>query len=68
MTNFRVYMNYDVNERWGWGLDAYREQYNSSDWYDDGLGPLDVASLLTLGAESPNYDVLVVRMVARFKF
>jgi MtrB/PioB family decaheme-associated outer membrane protein len=68
MTNFRVYMDYDVNERWGWGLDAYREQYDSSDWYDDGLGPLDVSGLLTMGAQSPDYDVLVVRMVARFKF
>ena len=68
MTNLRVYLDYDLNDRWGLGLDAYREEYDSSDWHVDGLGPLDINGVMTMGDMSPEYDVYVVRMLATLRF
>ena len=68
LKNARVYLQHEFNDQWGLGLDAYREQYDSSDWYVDGYGPLDVNGLMTLGAISPNYDVYVVSVFATLTF
>jgi len=68
LTNARVYLKYKMNDRWGLGLDAYREEYDTADWFVDGYGPLDIPGLLTLGDVSPNYDVWVVRLMASLTF
>jgi len=68
LTNARVYLKYKLNQRWGFGLDAYREQYDTADWFIDGYGPLDIGGLLTLGDISPDYDVYVVRLMANLTF
>jgi MtrB/PioB family decaheme-associated outer membrane protein len=68
LRNARVYLDYQLNDRWGLGLDAYREEYDSADWYVDGLGPLDINGMLTMGELSPDYDVYVVRLLASLKF
>ena len=64
----RVYFKYKVNDRWGLGLDAYNEKYDSDDWYVDGIGPLDIDGILNMGEISPDYDVNVVRLVAILSF
>jgi MtrB/PioB family decaheme-associated outer membrane protein len=68
LTNVRVYLKYKMNDRWGLGLDAYREEYDTADWFVDGYGPLDIPGLLTLGDVSPDYDVWVVRLMASLTF
>lgn len=68
LRNARVYLGYQVNERWGLGMDAYREQYDSTDWQVDGVGPLDINGILTMGEISPDYDVYVVRLFATVSF
>ena len=68
LRNARVYLNYKVNQRWGLGLDAYREEYDSADWYVDGEGPLDINGILTMGELSPDYDVYVVRLLATLRY
>jgi MtrB/PioB family decaheme-associated outer membrane protein len=68
LTNARVYLKYRMSERWGLGLDAYREQYDTEDWFIDGNGPLDVNGLLTMGDVSPDYDVYVIRATANLRF
>jgi MtrB/PioB family decaheme-associated outer membrane protein len=68
LTNARLYLDYDLSDRWGLGMDAYREEYDSADWYIDGYGPLDIEGVLTMGENSPDYDVWVVRMFATLKF
>jgi len=64
----RIFLNYQVSERWGLGLDAYNEQYDSDDWYVDGIGPLDIDGILNMGEISPDYDVNVVRLLATLNF
>jgi MtrB/PioB family decaheme-associated outer membrane protein len=68
LTNTRLYLHYKVSDRWGWSLDAYHEEYESSDWTIDGIGPGDINSVLTLGEISPQYDVRVVRLRSTFSF
>jgi hypothetical protein len=68
LANTRVYLKYQVNDRWGLTVDAYREDYDSESWYIDGLGPLDISSIVTMGDVSPEYDATVVRMFATLKF
>jgi MtrB/PioB family decaheme-associated outer membrane protein len=67
-SNARAYLSYRVNARWGLTVDAYREEYDSSNWYIDGLGPEDISGVLTMGDISPKYDVHVVRLFATLKF
>lgn len=67
MQNARIYFNFQLNERWGFGLDAYHEKYDTSDWYVDGFGPTDVMGLLSLGETSPDYSVNVVRLLATLR-
>jgi MtrB/PioB family decaheme-associated outer membrane protein len=68
LTNLRGYLKYKMNDRWGLGFDAYREEYDTADWFVDGYGPQDISGLLTLGDESPDYDVWVMRLMATLTF
>lgn len=68
LRNARVYLDYTLNQRWGLGLDAYQEKYDSSDWYVDGYGPDDISGMLTMGEISPDYKASVIRLLATLKF
>jgi MtrB/PioB family decaheme-associated outer membrane protein len=68
LSNLRIYLKYQLNDRWGLTMDAYRENYDSSSWYIDGLGPLDIPSILTMGEDSPEYNASVIRLFASLKF
>jgi MtrB/PioB family decaheme-associated outer membrane protein len=68
LTSTRLYLHYKVSDRWGWSLDAYQEEYESTDWTIDGIGAGDISSVLTLGEVSPEYDVTVVNLRASFNF
>lgn len=67
LQNARIYLDFELNERWVLGLDAYHEEYDTSDWYVDGIGPTDVTGLLSLGEMSPDYEVNVIRLMATFR-
>ena len=68
LRNARVHISYRVSDRWGWKLLAEHESYQSEDWYVDGLGPEGISSILTMGLFSPDYDVMVLRMLATYRF
>ena len=68
LSNARLFLDYQVNDRWGVVLDAYREEYDSDDWTVDGIGPLDIEGLLNMGELSPDYDVWVARLYATIRF
>jgi len=68
LRNARVYLNYKLNGRWGLALDAYREEYDSADWFVDGIEPLDINGILNMGEISPDYAVNVIRLFATLSF
>ena len=67
LRNTRFYLDFQVNDRWSLGLDAYNEKYDTADWYVDGIGPTDINGVLSLGETSPDYSVNVIRVLASFR-
>lgn len=68
LTNVRIRLQYEVSAAWAVEASMEYESYDSSDWALDGLGPDGIPSILTLGAESPDYDVIVLRAQASYRF
>jgi hypothetical protein len=66
--NLRVGVDCRITEQWGVKLLLEHEQYDSSDWALDGLGPDGVAAILSFGAESPDYSASVLRLQASYRF
>lgn len=68
LRNIRLHVDYEMNERWGIGMEAYNEKYDTADWLVDGIGPYTIDGVLTMGEESPDYNVNVVRLLATYRF
>lgn len=68
LENIRLYVDYEMSEHWGFGLEAFNESYDSADWLVDGIGPYTIDGVLTMGEESPDYDVNVIRVLATYRF
>lgn len=68
LLNARVRVDYRRGEHWGFKLLLEHERYDSTDWALDGLGPASIPAILSFGAESPDYDVTVVRAQASYRF
>lgn len=66
--NARLSLDRRINRHWGLKLLVEHERYDSTDWALDGLGADGIPAVLTFGAESPDYDVTVVRVQASFTF
>jgi MtrB/PioB family decaheme-associated outer membrane protein len=67
LTNARIHLEYEVNAHWGIKGSLEFESYDSTDWALDGLGPDGIPSILTFGAESPDYGVTVLRVQASYR-
>jgi hypothetical protein len=68
LRNTRLRLEMHATEQWGIKLYLEHEEYDSSDWALDGLGPDGVPAILTFGADSPDYSVTVVRAQASYRF
>lgn len=66
--NARLGLDFKVTEQWGLKLQFEHEEYDSSDWALDGLGPDGIAAILSFGADSPDYGVSVLRLQASYRF
>jgi MtrB/PioB family decaheme-associated outer membrane protein len=68
LRNANIRLNYRTGKQWGISLLAEHENYDSKDWQIDGLGNDGISAILTLGPESPNYNVTVIRLLANYSF
>jgi len=68
LTNLTLHYDYQVSEHWTYKLYAEYEKFDSQDWAIDGLGVDGISSVLTMGVESPDYDVWYLRMQASYRF
>lgn len=66
--NARARLEYRATERWGVKVYLEHERYDSSDWALDGYAPDSIPAVLTFGADSPDYDVTLVRVQASYRF
>ena len=67
LTNIRLYVDFDLSDRWGLGVEAYKERYKTADWMVDGVGPYSIPGVLTMGEESPDYSTSVIRVLATYR-
>ena len=68
LTNAKLYFDHEVGEHWGYKIYAEYEKFSASDWATDGLGVDGIGSILTMGQESPKYEVWYFRVLASYRF
>jgi len=66
--NLRLGVDYRITEQWGVKFRLEHEDQYSSDWALDSLGADGIGSILSFGAESPDYRVSVLRLQASYRF
>jgi hypothetical protein len=64
----RLRLAYRPDRPWGWTLSAERERFESFDWQIDGLPPDGLDAILTLGEQSPDTRLLLLRLQAHYRF
>ena len=68
LKSFKIHFDYNFSEHWGYKLYAENEQYDSQDWAIDGLGVDGLNSVLSMGEQSPVYDVWYYRFQISYRF
>jgi MtrB/PioB family decaheme-associated outer membrane protein len=68
MDSLKIFGTYRLRENLSVTASFWHERYKSQDWRLDGVLPATVTSLLTFGAQPPQYSVNVVRLALRYGF
>jgi MtrB/PioB family decaheme-associated outer membrane protein len=64
----RLYATYRVKEHVSLRAGYWYERYDSATWALAGVTPATIPNVLTLGQQSPQYDVHVIALSAKYKF
>jgi len=67
MDSLRLSLNYNASEKMDVTLGIRYEQFASADWALDGVSPDTIPVVLTMGANSYDYDVWVVGIGVRYR-
>ena len=68
LDSLKLYANYRIKESISLYLGYWYESYDSSNWALDGVTPDTIPTVLSLGIQSPSYDVSVVALALRYQF
>jgi len=68
LDSLKLYANYRFKEAMSLYLGYWYESYDSSNWALDGVTPSTIPNVLSLGIQSPSYDVNVVALSLRYQF
>jgi MtrB/PioB family decaheme-associated outer membrane protein len=68
LDSLKLYANYQIKEAMSLYLGYWYESYDSSNWALDGVTPDTIPNVLSLGIQSPSYDVSVVALALRYQF
>lgn len=68
LDSLKLYANYQLKEAISLYLGYWYESYDSSNWALDGVTPDTIPNVLSLGIQSPSYDVNVVALSLRYQF
>ena len=68
LDSLKLYANYRIKESISLYLGYWYESYDSSNWALDGVTPDTIPNVLSLGIQSPSYDVSVVALSLRYQF
>ena len=65
---FKVYGDYNLNERSILHVSYRYEDYNESNWAIDGVAPNTISNVLSMGEVSPDYTIGVLSVSLRYLF
>jgi len=68
LNSVKLYANYRLKDNLSLLASYWYERYDTKNWMYDGVAPSTIPNVLTLGEQSPRYNVSVVRMALRYKF
>ena len=68
LNSARLYVNYSPKKKFALRLSYWYEGYRSDDWALDGVLPATINNVLSLGQQSPDYDVNVITLSGRYEF
>ena len=68
LVNAKLHYDREINEHWGYKLYVEFEKYRAKDWAIDGLGAGGINSVLTMGEQSPEYNIWYLRVQASYRF
>jgi MtrB/PioB family decaheme-associated outer membrane protein len=68
LSSMKVYATYRVKENVSVNASYWHELYASQNWAIDGVAPNTIPNVLTLGQQSPRYNLHVVRVSMRYAF
>ena len=68
LDSLKLYANYKLKESMSLYLGYWYESYDSTNWALDGVAPDTIPNVLSLGIQSPSYDVSVVAVSLRYNF
>jgi len=68
LDSLKLYANYRLKEDISLYLGYWYERYDSSNWALDGVTPDTIPNVISLGIQSPSYDVSVVALALRYQF
>jgi len=68
LLNAKLHYDREINEHWGYKLYLEYEKFRSKDWAIDGLGVDGINSILTMGEQSPEYNIWYARIQASYRF
>jgi len=67
MDSLRLTLNYNASEKMDVNLGIRYEKFETADWALDGVQPDTIPVVLTMGANSYDDDVWVVRIGIRYR-
>jgi len=65
---FKLYATYRIKEDISLHAAYWYEHYDSDDWYLDGVEPDTISNVLSLGEDSPSYNVNALGLSVRYNF
>ncbi len=68
LDSVRIYGTYQLKPAVALRATYWYERYDSDDWTVDGVAPLTIPNVITLGQDSPTYHVNAVSLSVRYSF
>jgi len=68
LNSARLYANFVPRKKLTLRLSYWYESYRSDDWALDDVLPATIDNVLSLGQQSPDYDVNVIALSGRYEF
>lgn len=68
LDGLKLYADYSLKKNVSLQAGYWYERYDSKDWMTEGIAPATIPNVLTLGLQSPQYHVNVLRLSLKYKF